>query len=1326
METCMQPAGEINLQGITSAAVHGQRRSLGGTANSESCGIPPRHALMKNSRGPPVGRAGKHFGAESRERSYSDMDDLELATDNLDDSLSLSELQSVYHLPSKDAARSLNVSLSRLKRSCRTHNLLRWPHRKLSSLTNLQETITCDKNMKLFDKQRILQQIVNEIAAVRANPDHTIDPRLDEIRQAKYKLKYYHKTKHLHASFSAAARKRRHSSGCAERSHDFSHSFVCATSAPTATTATVTATYALVGVAPQQLSLSLPSTGPQPVGGDAPFAAGARPPVSSTSLHTSANAQDGTITTVAAVVHGDRSGGDSVEHRLALASPAPAPRFGSGGVYSHGGAFGLYSAGSAKCSVDGSGSGGCSVRKHSRNPDVLSTATFLTGRPMAVIPPLTAGRLSEPNAGTDRMAAPMWSFPSRQSGSPPSASSGEVNFVLQQRHEEQLLQQRQWQHLHQHELLRWEQQQVQLAAVRRHSVGIMDETSGAVHPLPGMASCGRQSATSLDGGTVPAADGGSAGRGRGAAVSHAGLHNTPWTLTPPTTQPAMAPPQTQNSFRTWVVHQAPASSPPAPASSGPAAGGGCGIGIGGGDPAMQSAGNFSGAGELASSNDTFLLGPEALHQSAVELQPPSGPISGFATFGGHALFGEIAGVHGGSNPAKPSMPYSHGVVNTSCPPPRCSSTGDPQVAAQLARQASAPHPSFTSTGCGGSGFSGDSSRCKGVAGERYGGSARALGALQDGVNRGRFHSVDGFELQKGSGLPPRQSQTGDQLSFQAAAAAAALGANAGASGGSNSGAGRSGGTMFRFEACMGISLSHGAMAPSWYAPEAPARIAGLVPEPTAAAAAPPSHGSHIPFAQKLEALLEPQPYQAQWPHERNEEHQQQQLLEYVRQQGHCSHTQPLPLNMAHALATQLDDQHPHPDMHQVQQQQHNVYFTSLSSGAGGGGAGTAANVESRPSPTPSMLEATFFSTPYAEYGGDGTPASAAARRSTLDKVSAANGYLAIEAVGGASAGLEPPQRRGGVVSAAVATGVEAGASYFTGAFATIPVATAAATGASFTAEVRSSNSSGAIATPEVAVGGQEKMRGMTMTGAGNIGTAGSEFLRSADGSNRISGMPTGVATLAASGLALPSAAAASAPGRAITTGVPCRLPSAAIRTPCGAAHYPFHGFADAMACVGGDWNSSGRGRGGGADGIPSRQEKERREVLGDIPPGQKPQPPPPQQQPKQQMQGQAQKQKEMQQQIPQFHFEKVVETCGGLFSLDHARVVTAPSGAAEANAFPGAGPAAAGAEAAAGRSGGGGVDMTGREQAESGELGSGAIGSSPTAALLVSLDWLLD
>ncbi len=59
----------------------------------------------------------------------------------------------MYHLPSKDAARQLNISLSRLKRSCRVYRVMRWPHRKLSSLRNLRETISNDRNMRPPDKE---------------------------------------------------------------------------------------------------------------------------------------------------------------------------------------------------------------------------------------------------------------------------------------------------------------------------------------------------------------------------------------------------------------------------------------------------------------------------------------------------------------------------------------------------------------------------------------------------------------------------------------------------------------------------------------------------------------------------------------------------------------------------------------------------------------------------------------------------------------------------------------------------------------------------------------------------------------------------------------------------------------------------------------------------------------------------------------------------------------------------------------------------------------------------------------------------------------------
>ena len=59
----------------------------------------------------------------------------------------------VYHLPSKEASDALGISLSRLKRICRENQVLRWPHRKLTSLMNLRETITNDVHMKPPEKE---------------------------------------------------------------------------------------------------------------------------------------------------------------------------------------------------------------------------------------------------------------------------------------------------------------------------------------------------------------------------------------------------------------------------------------------------------------------------------------------------------------------------------------------------------------------------------------------------------------------------------------------------------------------------------------------------------------------------------------------------------------------------------------------------------------------------------------------------------------------------------------------------------------------------------------------------------------------------------------------------------------------------------------------------------------------------------------------------------------------------------------------------------------------------------------------------------------------
>ncbi|GLI68294.1 hypothetical protein VaNZ11_012655, partial [Volvox africanus] len=82
------------------------------------------------------------------------------------------------------------------------------------------------------------------------------------------------------------------------------------------------------------------------------------------------------------------------------------------------------------------------------------------------------------------------------------------------------------------------------------------------------------------------------------AVSRVGSHNTPWILTPQATQPGMAPPQTQISFRMWIA-QAPTSSPPASRAI-------CGVGISGGVPAVvKFTANVSSNDNVGGSNKKF-------------------------------------------------------------------------------------------------------------------------------------------------------------------------------------------------------------------------------------------------------------------------------------------------------------------------------------------------------------------------------------------------------------------------------------------------------------------------------------------------------------------------------------------------------------------------------------------------------------------------------------------------------------------------------------------------------------------------------------------------
>lgn len=52
-------------------------------------------------------------------------------------SITLDDIAQYFHLPIRDASRTLKIGLSILKKKCRQYGIPRWPHRKLKSLDSL-------------------------------------------------------------------------------------------------------------------------------------------------------------------------------------------------------------------------------------------------------------------------------------------------------------------------------------------------------------------------------------------------------------------------------------------------------------------------------------------------------------------------------------------------------------------------------------------------------------------------------------------------------------------------------------------------------------------------------------------------------------------------------------------------------------------------------------------------------------------------------------------------------------------------------------------------------------------------------------------------------------------------------------------------------------------------------------------------------------------------------------------------------------------------------------------------------------------------------------
>ncbi|KAL3574780.1 hypothetical protein D5086_022881 [Populus alba] len=109
--------------------------------------------------------------------------------------LELEEIQRHFNMPITQAAREMKVGLTVLKKRCRELRIMRWPHRKIKSLTSLIKNV---KEMGLSEYEAIMleehRRLIEEL------PDLELTERTKKLRQACFKASY--KKRRLSAAYS--------------------------------------------------------------------------------------------------------------------------------------------------------------------------------------------------------------------------------------------------------------------------------------------------------------------------------------------------------------------------------------------------------------------------------------------------------------------------------------------------------------------------------------------------------------------------------------------------------------------------------------------------------------------------------------------------------------------------------------------------------------------------------------------------------------------------------------------------------------------------------------------------------------------------------------------------------------------------------------------------------------------------------------------------------------------------------------------------------------------------------------------------------------------
>lgn len=94
--------------------------------------------------------------------------------------VSLEGLKGLFHLPLNQAAKTLGVSQTVIKRECRKHGITRWPYRKITALENLKKSI--------YEEHHV--DVDCEISRIKDNRELEIDRDYKQLMNQIYKARH--------------------------------------------------------------------------------------------------------------------------------------------------------------------------------------------------------------------------------------------------------------------------------------------------------------------------------------------------------------------------------------------------------------------------------------------------------------------------------------------------------------------------------------------------------------------------------------------------------------------------------------------------------------------------------------------------------------------------------------------------------------------------------------------------------------------------------------------------------------------------------------------------------------------------------------------------------------------------------------------------------------------------------------------------------------------------------------------------------------------------------------------------------------------------------